>query len=278
MQEFRADLHCHTTCSDGTLTPNEVIQLAVSSGLSGLSITDHDSIDAYPEALEAGKKAGIEVISGVEFSTVHMGVNIHLLAYSFSLNAPEIQHLCAEHHKRRENRIKEMLFLLKKKGFEISEEDIYSTRNSKRGIGRPHLAKAMVEKGYVKDINEAFKKFLGEDKDCYASGKSHSAEETIEIIHKAKGFAILAHPHLIDNTAVLKNLLETPLDGIECYYARFSESQNKRWLSIAENKNLLKLGGSDFHGSVKPKIFLGCSWVPQDTFSILRNRFQENQA
>lgn len=276
MYEFKADLHCHTTCSDGSATPEMVIELAAAQGLSALAITDHDTIDAYPAALSLAKQAGIPMISGTEFSAAHNNISVHILAYSFSVDSPLIQAFCSQHQVRREKRTKEMLHLLAKHGMPISEEELYAKRGSKRGIGRPHLAQAMIEKGYVKDLHEAFKRFLGDGRPCYASGKPSTVEETLECIRQANGYAVLAHPHLNDHAGILKALLNMPFDGIECFYARFNRQQNQRWVDIADKKGWLALGGSDFHGASKPQSSLGCSWTPEATFRILEKRFLDN--
>lgn len=277
MQDFRADMHTHTTCSDGSMTPEGVVRLAAAHGLNALSITDHDTIDAYPDILPIAKEAGIEMVSGVEFSTMHKNISVHVLAYGFATNSPAIQAFCTRHQQRREQRSLEMLHLLAKHGMPVSEEELFANRPSKRGIGRPHIAQAMVAKGYVKDIVEAFKKHLGEGRPCYTSGKPCSVEETLDCIRQANGYAILAHPHLVNNPPTLNYLLTLPFDGIECHYARFNRDQNKRWLNIAKKKEWLELGGSDFHGDIKPTIPLGCSWIGEDTFRVLRQRFMQNQ-
>lgn len=278
MTPFRADLHCHTTCSDGSFTPEEIVYEAARLGFNGFAITDHDTIDAYATALPHAKKIGLEMISGVEFSSVHQGISVHVLAYSFSLDSPAIASFCAEHQKRREHRIGEMLLLLAKNGMPIREDELYAERGTKRGIGRPHLAQAMVKKGYVKDAHTAFKQYIGEGRPCYSLGKPNTIEETFDCIRQANGFVVLAHPHLIDNPAVLKSLLKMPFDGIECFYARFNKQKNQRWIDIANKKKWLMLGGSDFHGTMKPNITLGSSWTPQETFEILQKRFHENSA
>nr|MBA2728942.1 phosphatase [Parachlamydiaceae bacterium] len=144
-------------------------------------------------------------------------------------------------------------------------------------IGRPHIAKLMVQKGYVKDIREAFNKFIGEGRSCYAKGNFFTPEETIDVIQKAKGFAIIAHPHLINNSKTISKLLHMNFDGLECYYSRFPLAAQKPWIKIATQKNWLMTGGSDFHGDIKPMVSLGCSWVDEARFNILQNRFIENE-
>ena len=154
----------------------------------------------------------------------------------------------------------------------ISEEDIhFHTDNLKHTIGRPHIAQAMKRKGYVSSIQEAFHKYIGDGRPCYASGGYFSVEETLDIIHQAKGLAVIAHPHLIVKTHTVHDLLEMPFDGIEGYYARFPFRQNERWIKIGMNKNWIITGGSDFHGDIKPNIDLGMSWTPQETFKILHD-------
>lgn len=276
MNFFRADLHCHTTCSDGSTTPIDLIHLAAKSGLSGLSITDHDSIEAYKGALPVAAQLNIEMISGVEFSTVHQGVSIHLLGYAFPLENPIIHEFCKKHQQRRENRNRDILVRLAKHGMPIAEEDFIDPAHKEQTIGRPHIAQAMIKKGYVSSVKDAFRKYLGEGRSCYAPGESFSSEETIDLIHKAKGLVVIAHPHLVDHAKTLNELLEMNVDGIECFYARFSTDANRRWTKIAEKKGLIMTGGSDYHGNIKPNIPLGSSWVNEDIFRVLQKHYQQS--
>ena len=272
MIDFRADLHCHSTCSDGTATPEDLIKLAISSGLQALSITDHDTVEAYKTALPEARKVGLPLISGVEFSTMHKNHSIHILGYSFTLDHPAIEALCKLHIKRRENRNHAIIEKLEKLGLPIDKALVTGSAS----IGRPHIAKAMIEKGYVKTYQEAFKLYLGEDKPAYSSGEPISIAETLDSIHQAGGLAIIAHPHLITNNKIFQELLGMPFDGIECYYANFMRDNCKRWLKIADRKKWLVTGGSDFHGTVKPNISLGSSWVGQETFHTLHDLFTRN--
>ncbi len=274
MSSFKADLHCHSTCSDGTVDPEGLVKLALQIGLNGLSITDHDTIDAYEKALPIANALGLRMISGVEFSTVHRNVSVHLLGYSFDLRNKEIKEFCNKHQKRRESRNLEILNKLAAHKMPISMNEVKEAMGHAPGtIGRPHIAQAMIKKGYVKSIEEAFKRFLGEGRPCYASGQHFDVEETIEIIHKAGGLAVIAHPHLIQNEGIIKNLLSMPFDGIECYYAKMHANQNTRWLEIAKERNWLVTGGSDFHGEVKALIPLGSSWVDQERFRPLEKHY-----
>ena len=280
MEEFRADLHCHTTCSDGTVSPRDIIQLASDIGLQGLSITDHDTIAAYEEAIPAAHAKKLLLISGLELSATHRQTSVHILAYSFSLASAIIRDFCQRHQQRRQLRNQTILHLLNLQGLPLSLDNLTQDlpfSSSTHSIGRPHIALAMVRKGYVRTIQQAFHEYIGEGKPCYAPGAAFSVEETLEVIHKANGLAMIAHPHLIENVGILKDLLNMNFDGIEGYYARFPPSAHERWLKIGAHKRWMITGGSDFHGAIKPNIPLGSSWVQAETFAILQQRFQDNQ-
>lgn len=274
-KQFRADLHCHTTCSDGILSPAELIQRAKEKQLQGVSITDHDSINAYPIAILEAKKENIDLISGVEFSTSHLETTVHILAYSFSVTNTHIKRFCQKHQERRQERNREILKLLAANNMSINEADLTASHPGAT-LGRPHIAWEMVKKGYVQSMSDAFHLFIGENKSCYVRGASVSIEEAIDCIHQANGFAVIAHPHLIKEPHIVKDLLKMKFDGLEGYYARMNPKQNERWIRLATKKDWLITGGSDFHGDMKYSIDLGSSWVGEDTFRILKDRFDQN--
>lgn len=273
---FKADLHCHTTFSDGTSTPEEVITLAKDLGLSALSITDHDTVDAYERAFPAAHSAGIELITGVEFSSRHNNLNIHLLGYGFAFDNPHIKAFCDRHRERRFKRTKEFLKKLSEQGMPITEMELLEANHlgqsiDQQNICRPHIAMAMIKKGYVKTIQEAFKKYLSEGKNCYVSSEYPSVPETIDTIHQGGGIAVLAHPELINKNRVLRELLTMNFDGIEAYYGRMPKYIADKWLAIAKEKNWLVTGGSDYHGQMKPDFPLGSSWIDETLFRNLQN-------
>lgn len=280
MNHFRADLHCHSTCSDGTLSPVEIVHLAKRIGLSALSITDHDTIEAYKTAIPAAKEIGLALLTGVEFSAMLNDTSVHILGYGFSATDLTIQSLCDQHTERRYHRNKQMLELLAKHGMPITEEELLAACSMdaqhpfKHSTGRPHIALAMIKKGYINNVYDAFARYLGEGKPCFAQGASFSVEETLNVIHKANGIAIIAHPHLQKSNRIIKKLLEMNFDGMESYYGNFPPQRHQKWIKIATNKNWLITGGSDFHGSIKPHIPLGCSWINEERFQILLNKLQ----
>jgi predicted metal-dependent phosphoesterase TrpH len=277
MNDFRADLHCHSTCSDGTLSPVEIIELARSIDLKGLSITDHDTIDAYEQVEAIAKEYNFPLISGVEFSAALGKKSVHMLAYSFSLQSKAIHDFCLRHKQRRSERNQMIIDLLAAQGMPLKAEDVRELfSNFHSSIGRPHIALAMIKNGYVSSIQQAFSLYIGEGKPCFAPGKVFSVEETLDVIHQANGIAVIAHPHLIDDVKIVKDLLTMNFDGIEAYYGRFPAAVHERWLKIANRKNWLITGGSDFHGTIKPNLPLGSSWVGEESFSILQERYLSN--
>ncbi len=268
MIDFRADLHCHTTCSDGSDTPAEVLRKAKEAGLRGLSITDHDTIAAYtPELFALARDLDIRLLPGIELSSEWQETTVHVLGYNINIHSEEFILFLEELIKRRDSRNEAMIAKLKKKGFDIDVSELAAFGD--RTIGRPHIAQLLLQKGYVSSIQEAFRSYIGEGCSCFAVGIKYTPAEVIQQIHKAGGYAILAHPHFIRKGRILDYLLELPLDGLECYYALMQPWQEKPWVTLAAKRKWIATGGSDYHGSVKPHIPLGCSWVGLEIFHLL---------
>lgn len=270
-KEFRADLHCHTNCSDGSETPLKVLQLAKQAGLQGLSITDHDTLDAYtPEIFAEAEKLGLLLLNGVEISSELEGISLHILGYGFSIHNPSLKKFLILMQKRREERNRNILKKLEQLKMFISEEELkaFATR---RTIGRPHIAQLMLKKGYVNTLRDAFDIYLKDGGLCYAPGIKFTPLDVIQEIHKAKGKAVLAHPHFLRKGAFLRKILDLPFDGIECYYSKLDKALEVPWLKLAKQRGLLATGGSDFHGEFKPHIPIGCSWVCEHLFHQLQN-------
>jgi 3',5'-nucleoside bisphosphate phosphatase len=267
---FRADIHTHSNCSDGTLTPVELVVAAAASSLQGLSITDHDTLEAYSE--EVFKKAeekGILLLPGIEISTRYREHDIHILGYGVDLKDLSLQAFVNEIQKRRIERNRQILLKLANRKMVIHEDELKvyeGLKGGKKVIGRAHIAHMMVQKSYVKSMQEAFQSYLKEGACCFAAGNKFTPAEAILQIHLASGKAVLAHPHFIKSRKLVRDLLEMPFDGIECYYAKLGPDQEKEWVDIAAEKGFIATGGSDFHGEMKPHIPIGCSWVGQEVF------------
>ncbi len=265
----RFDLHCHTTCSDGTMSPEELILHAKERGLWGISITDHDTIKAYDTAIEVAQSHHVFLGSGVEFSSMNDRVSVHVLGYDIDLKNSALNAFCKRHIDRRKERNQRIIEKLGRLGMKVEIEE-------KEGYpgGRPHIALALVEKGYATSVQDAFHRFIGDGKPCFDPGVPMTTDETIDIIHQAGGKAFLAHPHLLK--ASYSPILKKPFDGIECYYSKCNPQQEEKWVRIVKEKGLLMSGGSDFHGTIKPNIPLGCSWVDEETFNTIFENHQWN--
>jgi 3',5'-nucleoside bisphosphate phosphatase len=270
----RIDLHTHSTCSDGSLAPPDLVRRAAEVGLAGLSITDHDTLKAYALAKPTADQLGLVLIPGAELSTTTPFELVHVLAYSYRLNDPALVELCLRHVKRRQERNLAILNHLKRAGMVLEERDLLALGEGT--VGRPHIAQLLLDRGYVTSIQEAFNRFLGEGKSCYAAGDRITVEETIESIHAAGGYAVIAHPHLLKNSQTVAYLLRLPFDGIEGYYARMAKNVERKWIDLARGHKWMVTGGSDFHGDSKPVNAIGSSWAPPETVPLLLERARAN--
>jgi predicted metal-dependent phosphoesterase TrpH len=267
--ERRADLHCHSLYSDGTCRPTELVDLAVGLGHWGLSITDHDSIDAFDEAAPYAAAHSIVLFPGIEISSKFQEESIHVLGYCFDPKAPGLQEICCRHRAWREERNKLMIKKLAAAGMPITMDEVKKLSPDTTTYGRPHLALALLHHGYVSDVATAFRHFLGSGKSCYVEGEKSTVAEAIDIVHAAGGLAVLAHPHLIKNSSIVERVLRLPFDGLEAYYAFIGKRENLRWKEIADRRGLFATGGSDFHGMIKPEWRFGSSWAPESTLDLL---------
>lgn len=273
MADFRADLHMHSQCSDGHWTAAQLIEQAHSSNIQAISITDHDTLEAYPDALMDASKLGLQMIPGIELSTFFNELSIHVLGYSFDLSNPVLSTPLKALAEDRAARIEAILARLAKRNIHISLEELKQTFDQNL-LARPHIAQMLVHKGYSKNIEQAFQNYLSDKHVGSLKLKSLSTEEGIELIHKAGGFAVLAHPHLIKQKKKLKALLELPFDGIEAFYGTYQE-KTEMMCRMAADKDMFVTGGSDFHYP-KPYQPLGCSYTPEEVFKTLHQRAKQN--
>ncbi|MBI3508639.1 MAG: PHP domain-containing protein [Chlamydiia bacterium] len=278
---FRADLHCHSYYSDGEDSPYDLLAKAKASGLSGLSITDHDTIEAYvPGIFDEAKRQSIQLLPGIEVSSEWQGLSVHILGYGFDLKSASLSAFLHEMRQRRRKRNLAILEKLKTRNMPISEEELLGFVQQKsphpqaahRTIGRPHIAQLLVHKRHVKTTQEAFELYLKEGASCYAFGVKFTPREAIEQIHAASGKAILAHPHFLKGGSFLREIVALGFDGVECHYGTLAKELQKPWLELAEKRGWIATGGSDYHGSFKPLTPLGCSWVSEAVFERLAKK------
>ncbi|KUO52246.1 MAG: hypothetical protein APF76_04195 [Desulfitibacter sp. BRH_c19] len=246
-----ADLHVHTTASDGTLKAYECIQKAVDIGLEAISITDHDTVEGIDEAIETSKRySDFIFVSGIELSTEYDDTEVHVLGYLIDHYCTDLKIFLNKMKAEREERSKKIVKKLNEIGIKISFEELKGHVNSGT-IGRPHIAQLLVEKGHTNTIKNAFDKFLLKGRAAFVPRKKVSPEEAIQIILKANGLPVLAHPVFLNNKKQITDVLKLGFVGVEVEYPNHY-IEFKRWLSlIAKEMDLLTTGGSDFHGGFK---------------------------
>jgi predicted metal-dependent phosphoesterase TrpH len=255
------DLHAHTTASDGSLTPSELVALARETGLRALGVTDHDTIQGVAEAVAAAEAAGVEVVPGVELSVGYPHGQFHLLGYLIDPGAPVLPDRLADLQARRATRNERMIARMQEGGLPITMADVVAEAGGGQ-VGRPHMALALVRKGIVASTQEAFDRYLGAGAPFNIPKERLSPEAAIDLIHAAKGKAVLAHPSTIKLpgdafVAEIGRLRERGLDGLEAYYSQHSPEQTAAFLDVASRFALRVTGGSDFHGRSKPHVRLG---------------------
>jgi len=242
----KVDLHTHTTHSDGFHSPEELIKIAKSRGIRAVSITDHDAISAYTEAHSFGKKIGVEVIPGVELSIDIGGSEVHILGYLFNPKDKDLKAYLKFFRDERYRRACKIIEKLKALGFNLDIDEIeLATKHS--AIGRPHIAKLLLSKGYVKSYLEAFNKFIGNGRPAFEKKVHLSPQSAFKIIKDAGGISFIAHPGKMPEP-LLKDLIDAGVDGIEVFHPSHSLRLINFYKGIVNEFYLLSSGGSDFHG------------------------------
>jgi len=259
------DLHSHTTHSDGTFTPGELIRLAKSRELSAVAITDHDVTTGNNEAIAVGKETGVDVVPGVELSIEHplaSGGHIDILGLFIDHQQPALNSALDYLRQERRKRSEKILDRLSKAGIDLSMEDVRKTAG-KGSTGRPHIARVLLEQGHVASIDEAFERYLKSGAPAFVDKEKLNTAAALDIIHQAGGLSILAHPFSLgfktyrDLFAEILALQKLGLQGIEVYYTNYTKDMCRSLRRFALSNGLLISGGSDFHGRNKPHVQLG---------------------
>ncbi len=272
------DLHTHSVFSDGTCTPEEVIDGAIAAGLSAVALTDHNTVDGLPDFLEAAKGKNIDVVPGVEFSVDYNGTELHILGLFI---APEhfdkVAALMEEVNRRKEESNIALIEALRRDGYLLDYDEI--KRATPGGhINRAHIATALMQKGYTSSVKEGFASLLSKTGGYYVEPKRPSAQEIIDFIASIGAVSVLAHPFLnISEEQIVEFLgITTGLHGMECYYSTYDDATTGTALALAERFSLLPSGGSDFHGRRKPDINLGVGkgnlQIPYDWYLALKKK------
>lgn len=242
------DLHTHSTSSDGTYTPAQLVEAAASASLGVLALTDHDSVNGILQAEAAAMKIknAPRIIRGVELGTQAGEASVHILGYHVDIHNEVLLKKMHEMRHARELRLQKILQKIAALGYyvEVAECD-----PDNRAVGRPHVAKALVSKGYFATVQEAFDVLLKRGRPGYEAQPKLSPEEAVSLLHQAGGLAVLAHPSELENKPLVSWLMNNiEFDGIEVYHPSADLNEQKHWLQLAKERNLLVAGGSDFHG------------------------------
>ena len=268
MKDGFVDLHCHSTASDGTLSPTEVVQLARDRGLVGLALTDHDTMGGVAEAAAEAGRLGIEFLAGIEISAeyLHPGT-MHILGYGVDPDSPSLLDLTRKLLEGRDNRNPRIVQKLQELGVAITMEEVEAQAGKDKDpasvVGRPHIAAILNRKGYVNSIKQAFDKYLAPGGLAYFDKERLTPRRAVEMIHESGGLPVLAHPVQLrtQNDAelerVVKDLADLGLSGVEVIHSDHTPELTEKYTRLADRFGLLKSGGSDFHGTNKKDIDLG---------------------
>ena len=260
---LRADLHIHTRASDGELSPASVVRAAADGRLDYIAVTDHDTIDGLAEALEAARGGPVRVITGVEVSSQHEGVECHILGYHIR---PDAEPLRAHENSalgRRQERAREMVRILQAQGLAIDYEDVLRAAGTDgRAIGRPHVARALLAAGHVRSMGEAFERYLADGGLAFVRTEFPDVRDSIEMIHASGGVAVWAHPGMDVLERFAPVFAEWGMSGLEVFRPNTKPTDGRRIRGLARSLGMFATGGSDWHGPYRSR--LGDFFVPAD--------------
>ena len=278
------DLHVHSTCSDGTFTPEELVDYAIKKGLTAFALTDHDTVSGLDRAINYAYSLRHtpvqipEVVSGIELSTEYQGKDIHMVGLFIDYRQPEFAHYLEDFIRSRENRNEKMCALLREHGIDITYEALLAEFPG-AVITRAHFARYLLSHGYIQSMKEAFDRYVGDHCPCFVPREKVTPAQAVELILGAGGVPVLAHPilyHMSDDRldTLVAELKKIGLVGIEAIYSTYTTAEERQIRGLASKYDLQISGGSDFHGANKPKIDLGTGWgklyVPDEVLENLR--------
>ncbi|MBU0672308.1 MAG: PHP domain-containing protein [Candidatus Margulisbacteria bacterium] len=266
-----ADLHIHTFFSDGTQSPEEIVELAKKGGLTTIAITDHDVVAGIERAKKKGAELGVAVIPGIELTTEAFDSEIHILGYFIDTQSAELLEIISKIQKSREDRIFTICEKLQALGVKLDPDKVFAIAGH-RAAGRPHVARALIAEGYVKNFKEAFVRYLDFHGPAYVSHYKLSPAEAIKLVLAADGLPVFGHPAVSACDQCIPELMSTGLVGLEVYYGAHNQGQTQHYLELAEKYGLLLTGGSDYHGSTSGReIKLGDFSIADDLVEKLKN-------
>ena len=240
----------HTSFSDGKLTPEELVKAALSAKLKYIAVTDHDTIGGITHLYESGlyPAKGIRIIPGIEMSAHHDRHDIHILGYNIDIYHRHLTDVLNDVVEGRWTRFSEMVDKLRELGYGITEGEVLKLADASTSISRSHVARALVQKGFFKDVNEVFETVLNKGKPAYVPHYRLEPQEVIDLIKEAGGTPVLAHPKLVQDDVLVENLIHMGIEGLEVFYPKHDAQDTERYMHMAAKYHLLVSGGSDFHG------------------------------
>jgi 3',5'-nucleoside bisphosphate phosphatase len=271
--EHGADLHVHTTFSDGLLSPSEMVERAAEGGLRAMGVTDHDTVDGISEAIRSGSLKGVEVVPGVELSSQYNGKDVHIIGYYPDPGCGELMVYLKLFRDERFKRAEKMVRNLNNRGVDIRIAEV-EAKSRGRCIGRPHIAEVLMDRGYVETIQSAFNKYIGYGAEAYEQKYKLPPDEAIRLITGSKGLAFLAHPGAAISETVITNFVKSGLDGIEVVHPFLSPPRRNQLHALAVKMGLLMSGGSDCHGGRDGQFLVGRHQVPYAYLNDIREAYR----
>lgn len=266
------DLHTHSTASDGTLTPTDVVRAAYAAGLTALALSDHDSVEGVAEALAAGRTLGLTVVPALELSAEHeSGLSVHILGYFIDHTDPDLLAYLAELRGVRRSRARQMVDALRSDGYDVNFNAVMA-RSDGGAVGRVHVAQALVAAGRVHSIREAFERLIGEGRPYYVRKPVPGPAEVVATVRAAGGLAVLAHPAVNGTAHLVRELAGAGLEGLEALHGQHSTAECEEMTRLAMRMNLVVTGGSDFHGENAGHTAIGTGNVPDSVLNALLER------
>jgi predicted metal-dependent phosphoesterase TrpH len=273
----QADLHLHTRFSDGTYTPEELVAQAKLHQLDAIALTDHDTVAGCARAAAACAAAGIEFVPGSELTSEQDDVEVHMLAYFLDTSDAGLLAELKRFQTIRQERIHKMCAKLNELGLDLQPQDVFAIASCE-SPGRPHVARALIAKKLCRSFDEAFDRFLKKDRPAHVPKCKMSAVSAINLIHRAGGLAVMAHPALNRTDEIIPALVEAGLDGIEVFHTKHNAAANRRYMDIASKSGLLVTGGSDCHGMSKGRPLIGTVKLGYEHFEKLKAAHQGRAA
>jgi len=267
-----ADLHVHSNFSDGTDSPEQLVEQAAAAGLNTLALTDHDTVAGLDRAIAAGEQAGVEIIPGIEFTTENPRAEVHILGYFLDRFNGDLLAVLARIRQGRVDRIEQIVKKLQSLGVAIEAADVFAISGT-GSPGRPHVARALIRRGIVQNFREAFQKYLDFRAPAYVPHYRLAPAEAVKLVKQAGGIPVFAHPVVSNCDEIIPELVAAGLRGLEIYYPGYYADQIDHYLALASKYNLLATGGSDYHGADAKEMKLGEHTIPDELVDRMRDEY-----